>query len=123
MGYRVRKGKLFFEPRTGNGPCSRRHAGEDYRRHLRMEDTPEGVTMHATKGRLFDGRDRARTAGPPALLLPGALPEATRGPNTGRLRRNDASRWAAVRVDAPEMMTRQRRRRLARTTTSTENRA
>ena len=51
MAYTVRKGKLHFEPRTGNGPCSRRRAHQPDRRILR-EFVRNGVEhrYHATKG-------------------------------------------------------------------------
>lgn len=43
MPYKVRRGKLHFEPATGNGPCRRSRMGEPGRREL----IP---TYHATKG-------------------------------------------------------------------------
>lgn len=54
MAYRVRKGRLFFEPRTGNGPCRRRRVGEASRRIL-IDRTEDGLEAryHATKGWRF----------------------------------------------------------------------
>jgi hypothetical protein len=51
MAYTIRKGKLHFEPRTGNGPCNRRHVGKANRR-ITASFTRDGVEhrYHATKG-------------------------------------------------------------------------
>jgi hypothetical protein len=114
MPYKVHRGKLLFEPRVGNGPCARRNTGDDFRRHIRMQGQPEGVTTHATKGRVHDGRSRLGGENLP-LMPPSKEPRQL---NVERIQRNDAGRWAAVRVEAPEVMTRQRRRRMLRSAAS-----
>lgn len=58
MPYVVRRGKLHYEPNTGNGPCSRRHVGEFDRRLV------NGV--HVTKGR----KASTAPAGREMLLVP-----------------------------------------------------
>lgn len=110
MPYAVRYGKLYFEPATGNGPCARRHAGTEYRRHLPVPGRAD-VTCHATKGRFYDRASRLGTE--VALHLPSA-PNEPPERNLARIKRNDASHWAAVCVEAPEVMSRQRRRAMER---------
>lgn len=58
MPYVVRRGSLHYEPRTGNGPCSRAQAGEPNRRVVQG--------WHVTKGR----RQAAPPAGRELLLVP-----------------------------------------------------
>ncbi|UUJ74498.1 hypothetical protein [Microcystis phage Mae-Yong1326-1] len=61
MPYVIRKGKLHYEPNTGNGPCNRRLAGRAYRRVV------GGV--HVTKGTFHDPK-----AIPDPRAEPGRLP-------------------------------------------------
>ena len=51
MAYTIRRGRLVFEPRTGNGPCARRYVGQPDRRII-AEHKHDGVEWryHATKG-------------------------------------------------------------------------
>lgn len=51
MAYTVRKKRLVFVPRTGNGPCARRHVGEVDRRIIKSVVRGDvEYRLHATKG-------------------------------------------------------------------------
>lgn len=97
--------------KKGRGPCTRKRVGEPYRRHVRVEGAPEGVTQHVTKGRVFVDR----VAGRAITELLSVPPAPLRVFNFDRAKRNSPLTYGGRATTAsPVQMTRQIRRQLAR---------